>query len=92
MGEACTFRFDRPTENTLIIRMTGSWQVGLALPSADEVFHQAANRPSIRRIAFDTGELTAWDSSILILLKKIKDFSLKAQWKHSCVFTQYKFL
>ena len=77
MSETCTFQFDRLTENTLMIRMTGRWQIGLSLPSIDEVFLQAARQPSIRRIAFNTSELAAWDSSILILLKKIIDFSQK---------------
>lgn len=65
--------FDRPTGDTLLVRLAGSWKIGQQLPSADEVERQVESAPEIRRISFDTKDLGVWDSGLLTFLIKVID-------------------
>jgi phospholipid/cholesterol/gamma-HCH transport system permease protein len=69
--------YDRPSEDTLLVRLTGNWKIGEKIPAADEVQKQINSHHTIRRIAFDTRQLTAWDSSLLTFLIKIVGQSQK---------------
>jgi len=66
-------RFNGPTDGVLMIRLSGNWQIGEDLPSPNEVKNRLASETDIQRVAFDTKELTRWDSSLPILLLKIKN-------------------
>ncbi|MGD2272638.1 MAG: ABC transporter permease [Desulfobacterales bacterium] len=66
-------RFERPTEDTLLVGIFGQWRLSHNLPSASEVQTQIESNPIIRRITFDTKDLADWDSGLLIFLVKIKD-------------------
>ena len=65
--------FSRPTDDTLAVRLEGTWTVEEGLPSAAEVARQVESNPGIRRITFDTQSLTDWDSSLLTFLIRVKD-------------------
>jgi len=65
--------FSRPTDDTLLICLAGTWTVEEGLPSAAEVAQQVESDPGIRRITFDTQDLTDWDSSLLTFLIRVKD-------------------
>jgi len=62
-------------EGSLTVTLTGSWKLGQVLPSADEVLHAIEGMPGAGNIAFDTRELTDWDSGLLIFLKQLSEFS-----------------
>ncbi|MEE9220850.1 MAG: ABC transporter permease [candidate division NC10 bacterium] len=63
--------FSRPTDDTLLVRLSGSWKMQDKLPSATEVEQQVASGPRVKRVAFDTQGITAWDSGLVTFLLKI---------------------
>ncbi len=63
--------FSRPTDDTLLVRLSGSWRMQDGLPSATEVQHQLDSGPRIKRVAFETQGITAWDSALVTFLLKI---------------------
>jgi phospholipid/cholesterol/gamma-HCH transport system permease protein len=65
--------FSRPGDDSLLIRLAGSWTVEEGLPSAAEVARQIESDPGIRRVTVDTKDLTGWDSSFLTFLIQVKD-------------------
>jgi len=65
--------FSRPSTDTLIVKLAGSWRIGQELPSADDVQRQIESGTRIGRIAFDTQDLTGWDSGLLTFLIKVVD-------------------
>jgi phospholipid/cholesterol/gamma-HCH transport system permease protein len=73
----CDLSFSRPTDDTLLIRLRGSWRIGQDLPSADEVQKQLDSGAPTKRLAFDTKELTGWDSALLAFLIKLRDVCLQ---------------
>ena len=72
-ADAMKLRFNGPTDGVLMIRLSGNWQIGENLPSPNEVKIKLESEPDIQRVAFDTKELAQWDSSLPILLLKIKN-------------------
>lgn len=67
--------FKRPSKDTLKVILSGSWKLGEALPSAEDVRHMAESVGQIRRIAFDTVKLEHWDSGLLTFLKNLSKIS-----------------
>ena len=63
----------QPTHDVLLISFSGSWKMGNALPPADKVLREMEASSTIRRIAFDTQNLTGWDSGLLAFLVKVFD-------------------
>ncbi len=68
---------DRQTKDTLCLRLTGSWKIGARFPSADVVQKQIASTGGIRRIGFNTDDLSGWDSGLLTFLIKISNYCSK---------------
>jgi len=60
-------RIDRMAEDAVLLRLSGRWTISQALPVMDEI-RQHISSPRARRIVFNTDDLKAWDSSILIFL------------------------
>lgn len=79
MAERCELSFSFPADDNLRIRLSGKWIIGNDLPSANEVQKQVESGPQIKRITFDTHELTGWDSALLTFLIKIIDQGLRNQ-------------
>ena len=71
-ADAMKLRFNGPTDGVLMIRLSGNWKIGEDLPSPNEFKIKLESETNIQRVAFDTKELTQWDSSLPILLLKIK--------------------
>jgi phospholipid/cholesterol/gamma-HCH transport system permease protein len=69
--EACELSFDRPSGDTLQVRLKGSWTIGHKLPSGNAVQSQLESDPAIKQIDFDIRELSDWDSGLLSFLTKI---------------------
>jgi phospholipid/cholesterol/gamma-HCH transport system permease protein len=67
--------FELPSEDTLLVRLTGEWKLANKLPEADEVVKKVNADPKIRRITFNTEELRGWDSGLLIFLIKLQELS-----------------
>ncbi|MCK5206304.1 MAG: ABC transporter permease, partial [Desulfobacterales bacterium] len=67
----CELSFDRPADDTLLVRLKGSWTIEQKLPDVGEVQSQVKSDAGVKQIAFDTRELTGWDSGLLSFLIKI---------------------
>jgi len=65
---------DRQAKDTLRLRLKGSWKIGARFPAADVVQKQIESSGGIRRIGFNTENLTGWDSGLLTFLIKIIDY------------------
>lgn len=63
----------RPSEDTLLARLAGSWKMENELPSAEDVQRQMESIPGVQRLSFDTRELSGWDSGLLTFLIRMKD-------------------
>ena len=71
IAEPCELSFDRPADDTLLVRLKGSWTIEQKLPDIGEVQSQVKSDAGVKQIAFDTRELTGWDSGLLSFLIKI---------------------
>ena len=69
--EACQLSFDRKANDTLLVRLKGSWKIGQKLPSVEEVQNRLEADAGFKQIAIDTRELSGWDSGLLSFLAKI---------------------
>jgi phospholipid/cholesterol/gamma-HCH transport system permease protein len=74
-NDSSSLSFDRPSEDTLLVRLAGEWKLANRLPVADEVVKQVDAGPKIRRITFDTEGLQGWDSGLLIFLIKVQELA-----------------
>jgi phospholipid/cholesterol/gamma-HCH transport system permease protein len=69
--EACELSFEKPDNETLLVRLKGSWKIGQKLPSAEEVQNRFEADAGVKLITFDARELSGWDSGLLSFLTKI---------------------
>ena len=69
----CGISFDRPEDDTLLIRITGNCRIGDELPSVDEIQEQVGSDSRIKRLTFDMKDLAGWDSGFLTFLNKVFD-------------------
>jgi phospholipid/cholesterol/gamma-HCH transport system permease protein len=67
----CELRCDRQGDDTLVVRLAGRWQLQVGLPAVTEVLQQLEATPGVRRLAFDTQALTAWDSGLLTFVRQM---------------------
>ena len=75
----CEMSFSRPSDDTLLVRLSGSWKIQEGLPSAVAVQEQLESGPRVRQIAFDTGGIKDWDSGLLTFLTKVVSQSARNQ-------------
>jgi phospholipid/cholesterol/gamma-HCH transport system permease protein len=64
--------FGRPTADMLQVRLSGSWRIQEGLPSATGVLEQVTSGASVRRLTFDAGQMTTWDSGLLTFLMRVE--------------------
>jgi phospholipid/cholesterol/gamma-HCH transport system permease protein len=69
--ETVELKFDRKADNTLLVRLKGSWTIDQKLPAVEEVQRQVKSDTAVKQIAFDTRELSDWDSGLVSFLTKI---------------------
>jgi phospholipid/cholesterol/gamma-HCH transport system permease protein len=74
MPAPAELQLQKSAEDTLTVALTGSWKLGEALPSADEIQQKLDGKPAIKKIVFDTRQLTDWDSGLLIFLVDLREF------------------
>ena len=63
--------FRRPSALTLEICFGGPWTIRQVLPEMGEVQPQLEAPPQVGRVAFETSELTQWDSGLLTFLVQV---------------------
>jgi phospholipid/cholesterol/gamma-HCH transport system permease protein len=63
-----------PSADTLKVILSGDWQLGGALPGADQVQQRLESRPGVRNLVFDTQKLTHWDTGLLTFLVSLHSF------------------
>src|SRR5947209_4627453 len=62
----------RRDDATLVIRLSGRWQLATGLPSSEAVRRQiSGTRP--RAVAFETQELRGWDSAVVTFLAGVSE-------------------
>jgi len=61
--------------DALIVRLAGEWRLGDGLPSLAEVERVLGDDARVRRVAFDAGGVTAWDSSLVTLITQVADLA-----------------
>jgi phospholipid/cholesterol/gamma-HCH transport system permease protein len=69
----------RPTADTLLIDLSGSWRLQDEVPALTDVEQQIEATPRVQRMIFDTSELTAWDSALLTFLLELMAFGAQRQ-------------
>ena len=57
-------------DDTLVVSLIGTWSLDLGLPSTSELEGELASTPPPRRVAFETGELGAWDSALVTFVAR----------------------
>ncbi|MFA5110011.1 MAG: ABC transporter permease [Desulfobaccales bacterium] len=62
---------EQPSADTLKLILSGHWKLGGDLPGADKVQQTLQNKPGVRNLVFDTGELASWDSGLLTFLMNL---------------------
>jgi phospholipid/cholesterol/gamma-HCH transport system permease protein len=60
-------------DGTLVIRLVGAWSLRAGIPSTADVQDQVASTGVSRRVAFDSHELTSWDSSVVTFLVQVSE-------------------
>ena len=74
-----TLHYDRPGDDTLVVRLAGSWKLEDGLPATAELQQQLEVTPRVRRLSFDTHALTAWDSGLLTFVREVVEQSTSRQ-------------
>jgi len=54
-----------------VVRLSGSWRLRDRLPVASDVLAPLTSPPAVRRLAFDTRQLGAWDTGLLTFLRHV---------------------
>lgn len=70
--EPLSLNFGRKEPDTLVISLAGDWKRENRPPAAREVEKQLEMVPQVKRIVFNTENLTAWDSMLLTFLIKVR--------------------
>jgi phospholipid/cholesterol/gamma-HCH transport system permease protein len=60
-----TVSFERGNDAMLVVRLAGPWHLQNDLPSASLIVRELDIQPHLRRIAFDSAQLTGWDSGLI---------------------------
>lgn len=59
-------------DRTVCVHLAGRWQLGAGLPSTDGVERALRGHPSPPAVRVDAARLSAWDSSVLLVLRRIE--------------------
>src|SRR6267142_4805982 len=72
-------RCSRPTTDTLLIALSGSWRLQDEVPALTDVAQQIEATPHVQRLTFDTSDLTAWDSALVTFLLELITYGARHQ-------------
>ena len=73
-----TLAFDRAAGDTLVVRLAGRWELADGLPPVTDVEAAARAGPPVRRVAFDAGAVTAWDTGLLTFVRPLQAWGADA--------------
>ncbi len=65
--------FSRPVPDTLQISLAGAWEMKAQLPPLGTVEQALESGAQVRRVSFDSRQLTAWDSGLLTFLTRVAE-------------------
>lgn len=68
----------RVERGTVTVCLGERWRIGQDLPKAGAVEKVLRKQPEIRRLTFDAGELSDWDSSLLTFLRRVTECGAQA--------------
>ncbi len=73
MPDQSRLSFVQAQDGALVIRLVGAWSLRAGIPSATDLGSQVSSAGNWKRVAFDAGELTSWDSSVVTFLVKVSE-------------------
>ena len=65
--------FVQAQDETLVIRLIGAWSLRGGIPSTEDIQRRVAAMRTSRGVAFDSSELTSWDSSVVAVLVELAE-------------------
>jgi phospholipid/cholesterol/gamma-HCH transport system permease protein len=65
--------------DTLLVELSGDWRLEPRLPDLGPVRDALKREPELRRLTFDTTQLTAWSSGLIVFLLKCRDLGREQQ-------------
>jgi phospholipid/cholesterol/gamma-HCH transport system permease protein len=71
--EAAGVTVSRLPDATVLVHIAGRWQLAGGLGSIDAVDRQLSDTPPAGRVAFDASGLLAWDSSLLLVVQRVRE-------------------
>ncbi len=74
-----TAAFERRQDGALVIRLGGPWQLRGSLPNLALLERELDTLPPSGTVAFDTSELTEWDSGLLTAVTMVFEFCNRRQ-------------
>jgi len=77
MAEQPQVSFQRADDATLQVRFSGAWRLRGGFPSASLLQRELELVPMVKNIAFESKELSSWDSSVLAFLVEVSDLCRK---------------
>jgi phospholipid/cholesterol/gamma-HCH transport system permease protein len=63
--------FKRADVGALCVELAGTWQLGTAAPSPEDVHRELSAEPSARHLEFRSDDVADWDSSLLIFVRRV---------------------
>jgi phospholipid/cholesterol/gamma-HCH transport system permease protein len=69
----CGVTFDHSQDDTLLVQIAGNCVIESEMPSGSEIENEVRTATGIRQIAFDSKDLSGWDSGLLVFLKNVFD-------------------
>ena len=60
--------FDRTSDSTLVAHLSGPWHLQRNLPPISLLLSELGSRPGTKRLAYETSQLTHWDSGLISFL------------------------
>jgi phospholipid/cholesterol/gamma-HCH transport system permease protein len=71
--------YDRPGDDTLVVRLAGSWKLEDGLPATTELQQHLEVTPRVRRLVFDAHDVTTWDSGLVTFVREVVEQSTSRQ-------------
>ena len=69
--------FTQKGDASLEVRLAGAWRLRGGLPSASLLQRELESAPQVKKVAFEAGELSSWDSSVLAFLVEVSELCRK---------------
>jgi phospholipid/cholesterol/gamma-HCH transport system permease protein len=74
MSDQGRLSYIQSQDGTFVIRLVGAWSLRAGIPSTAELQDQVSSTGASRKVAFDSRELTSWDTSVLTYLVEVSEF------------------